>query len=154
MRQGEILPESRQFRLRAVGLCASPVRLQHHWEVDPLAGSSWSTPQTVAGFAKSPPNARLMQVAADELKRRPEGRALDIGCGAARNAVPLARLGWRIVGTDLSWPMLTAARGRAHEEAPDDRVHVVQAPMTALPVREGAFDLDRGPRHLESRALI
>ena len=76
LRQGEILPESRQFRLRAVGLCASPVRLQHHGEVDTLAGSSWSTPQTVAGFAKSPPNARLMQIAADELKRRPEGRAI------------------------------------------------------------------------------
>ncbi len=109
--------------------------------MDPLAGSSWSTPQTVAGFAKSPPNARLMLVAADELKRRPEGRALDIGCGAARNAVPLAQLGWHVVGTDLSWPMLTAARGRAHEEAPGDSLHVVQAPMTALPVRGGAFDL-------------
>ena len=95
----------------------------------------------MAGFAKSPPNARLMQVAADELKRRPEGRALDIGCGAARNAVPLARLGWRVVGTDLSWPMLTAARGRAPEEVPNHSLHVVQAPMTALPVRAGAFDL-------------
>jgi SAM-dependent methyltransferase len=115
--------------------------LQHHGEVDPLAGSSWSTPQTVAGFAKSLPNARLMQVAADELKRRPGGRALDIGCGAARNAVPLARLGWRIVGTDLSWPMLAAARGRAHEEVPGDRLRVVQAPMIALPVRGGAFEL-------------
>jgi ubiquinone/menaquinone biosynthesis C-methylase UbiE len=82
-----------------------------------------------------------MQVAADELKRRPGGRALDIGCGAARNAVPLARLGWGVVGTDLSWPMLTAARGRAQEEAPNHRLHIVQAPMTALPTRAGAFDL-------------
>jgi SAM-dependent methyltransferase len=95
----------------------------------------------VAGFAKSPPNARLMEVAADELKRRPGGRALDVGCGAARNAVPLARLGWHVVGTDLSWPMLTAAEGRARQEVPDDSLHVAQATMTALPVRTAAFDL-------------
>ena len=82
-----------------------------------------------------------MQVAADELNRRPGGMALDIGCGAARNAVPLARLGWRMVGADLSWPMLAAARGRALDEAPDHRLHLVQAPMTALPVRARAFDL-------------
>jgi SAM-dependent methyltransferase len=125
----------------ALPLVHAAARVQHDGRVDPLAGSSWSTPQTVAGFAKSPPNARLMHVAADELKRRPGGRALDIGCGAARNAVPLARLKWRVVGTDLSWPMLAAAQRRAHDEVPDDTLHVVQAPMTALPVRTGAFDL-------------
>ena len=31
--------------------------------MDPLAGSAWSTPGTVAGFAKSPPNAVLMTFA-------------------------------------------------------------------------------------------
>ena len=95
----------------------------------------------MAGFSKAPPNARLMEIAVAELSRRPAGRALDIGCGAARNADPLARLGWRVVGTDLSWPMLTAARGRARAELIDDRLQVLQAPMTALPVCGGAFDL-------------
>lgn len=95
----------------------------------------------MAGFAKSPPNARLMHIASEELQQRPAGRALDIGCGAARNAVPLARMGWQVVGTDLSWPMLVAASGRAHDELPDDRLHVLQSPMGALPVRAGAFDL-------------
>jgi SAM-dependent methyltransferase len=82
-----------------------------------------------------------MHAAAEDLKCRPAGRALDIGCGAARNAVPLARLGWRVVGTDLSWPMVTAAQRRAVDDVPNHRLDVVQAPMTALPVQSGAFDL-------------
>jgi 2-polyprenyl-3-methyl-5-hydroxy-6-metoxy-1,4-benzoquinol methylase len=42
-------------------------------------------------------------------------RAIDIGCGAGRNSVPLADLGWKVLGIDLSRPMLDAAqaRGRA-----------------------------------------
>ena len=32
-------------------------------EMDPLAGSQWSTPGTVAGFARSAPNAVLMSFA-------------------------------------------------------------------------------------------
>jgi SAM-dependent methyltransferase len=82
-----------------------------------------------------------MHLAAEELRRRPTGRALDIGCGAARNAVPLARMGWHVVGTDLSWPMLVAASGRTHDELPDNMLHVLQSPMASLPLRTGAFDL-------------
>jgi SAM-dependent methyltransferase len=40
-------------------------------------------------------------------------RALDLGCGAGRNAVPLAALGWSVVGLDNSLPMLVAARTRS-----------------------------------------
>lgn len=69
----------------------------------------WSRPQTVAGFVQSPPNATLMAFA-DRERARGAARLLDIGCGAARNAVPLARSGWTVLGTDTSWPMLEAAR--------------------------------------------
>ena len=37
--------------------------------VDPLAGSQWSASDTVAGFAKSAPNAVLMKFAEEELRR-------------------------------------------------------------------------------------
>ena len=101
--------------------------------VDPLAGSPWSAPGTVAGFARSAPNAVLMTFAEEELQRSGGGRALDIGCGAGRNAVPLARLGWKVVGTDLSWPMLGAAATRAREDRLDDRLHLILAPMESFP---------------------
>ena len=80
--------------------------------MDPLAGSQWSAPGTVAGFAQSAPNAVLMAFAEEERRRSGSARVLDLGCGAGRNAVPLARLGWKVVGTDLSWPMLRAAAAR------------------------------------------
>ena len=109
--------------------------------MDPLAGSQWSAPGTVAGFAQSAPNAVLMTYAEEELKRSPGGRVLDIGCGAGRNALPLARLGWNVVGTDLSWPMLRAAANRTHEHRLDDRLHVILAPMERIPARDRSFDL-------------
>ena len=106
---------------------------------DPLAGSSWSTPSTVAGFVRAEANATLMRFAEAERDRAPAGLALDIGCGAGRNAVPLARQGWRVLGADLSWPMLSAARDRVRAEGVP--LSLAHAPMDALPVRAGSCDL-------------
>lgn len=72
---------------------------------------------------------------------RPGGQVLDIGCGAGRNAVPLARLGWRVLGTDLSLPMLEAAQARAREGLTPGRLNLALAPMQALPVRSSSIDL-------------
>jgi ubiquinone/menaquinone biosynthesis C-methylase UbiE len=77
----------------------------------------------------------------EELKRSGGGRLLDIGCGAGRNALPLARLGWNVVGIDLSCPMLSVAANRAREHRLDDRIHVVLAPMDRIPARDRSFDL-------------
>ena len=109
--------------------------------MDPLAGSQWSAPATVAGFARSAPNAVLLPFAEQELKRSTGAQALDIGCGAGRNALPLARLGWSVLGTDLSWPMLSAAATRAREEHLDNRFRGVLAPMESLPARDRSVDL-------------
>jgi SAM-dependent methyltransferase len=109
--------------------------------MDPLAGSSWSSPGTVAGFVQSAPNAVLLRFAEGE-RRRPGARwTLDLGCGAGRNAVPLVRLGWRVLGLDLSWPMLVAAAPRAREAGLAERLHVVLGPMDDLPVRSRSMDL-------------
>jgi SAM-dependent methyltransferase len=107
---------------------------------DPLAGSSWSAPGTVAGFKRSLPNAVLMQFAEQELRRSADGRVLDIGCGAGRNAVPMAQMGWHVVGSDLSWPMLRAAAERAHE-ARVAHLDLVLASMEIIPVRDRSVDL-------------
>ena len=105
--------------------------------VDPLAGSQWTAPQTVAGFAKSAPNPVLMDYAARQRARSAPAWALDIGCGAGRNAVPLAGSGWHIVGTDLSWPMLQAAA----ERDAGGHLHLVRAPMHTVPLRSRSVDL-------------
>lgn len=108
---------------------------------DPLAGSPWSMDSTVQGFVRSLPNDTLMQFAAAEHRRAPGGWMIDIGCGAGRNAVPLARAGWRVLGTDLSWPMLAAAAERARAEDAGGRLHLALAPMDHLPARSHRFDL-------------
>ena len=107
--------------------------------IDPLSGSPWSAPETVSGFVSSPPNQVLLGVATAEFARRGGGRLLDIGCGAARNAAPLARIGWHVLGTDLSWPMLRAAADRV-ATAEATRVRLVLAPMDDLPVATGSID--------------
>ena len=108
---------------------------------DPLAGSPWSAPNTVAGFVQSPPNATLMGLAASERERIGDGLIVDIGCGAGRNTIPLAASGWRIVATDLSAPMLVAARDRARAAGVQTHVAIALAPMTALPVVSRSADL-------------
>lgn len=73
-------------------------------------------------------------------RRKPHGagaRVLDLGCGAGRNAVPLAATGWHVVGTDLSWPMLHAAS----ERRVDHRFQLVMAPMHAIPIASHSVDL-------------
>src|SRR6185295_6322874 len=45
-----------------------------------------------------------------ETEALPPGRALDVACGAGRNAVWLAQRGWRVTGVDFSDVALQAAR--------------------------------------------
>lgn len=100
----------------------------------------WEDPRTVAGFTSATPNANLLALAAEVLREKPAAAGLDLGCGAARNALPLARLGLRVTATDLSRPMLDAARERLERD--DVRgVALVEAPMAPLPFEDAAFDL-------------
>ena len=108
--------------------------------MDPLKGSNWNAPGTVAGFADSPPNDTLMSFAAHE-RARGAMCALDVGCGAGRNLVPLAREGWTVVGVDLSRPMIEAAAERVAAEKLSRRVYLSLAPMHALPVTSRTVDL-------------
>ena len=108
---------------------------------DPLAGSAWSQPATVAGFERGLPNEVLMRFASAERERVPGGLVVDIGCGAGRNSVPLAAQGWRVAATDLSAPMLAAAARRAAAEGQTGRVELLLSPMDALPVRSAIADL-------------
>jgi SAM-dependent methyltransferase len=107
-----------------------------------VSDARWSEPGTVAGFASSPPNATLLRFA-DAEWRRHAGRArlVDIGCGAGRNAVPLARLGWDVCGVDRFMPMLEAAAARKADRQASGRLQFVRGAMDRLPLQPGAFDL-------------
>jgi SAM-dependent methyltransferase len=83
-----------------------------------------------------------MDFARSELDHRGgRGIVVDIGCGAARNAVPLAEMGWSVIGTDLSTAMLEAAATRAQAQGVAARVQWHSAPMEALPLPDASADL-------------
>lgn len=96
----------------------------------------WDSPAMVDGFVKAPANQRLLHYAGVPPRDRPL-QVVDIGCGAGRNAVPLARAGCSVSGTDLSRPMLQAASARPAA----GRLHVAQAAMDALPIAARTAEL-------------
>jgi len=105
--------------------------------MEPGKASAWVDPGVVAGFAASPPNLELIEYAGHQRGSSSALRVLDIGCGAGRNAVPLALSGADVIGTDLSLPMLQAAQA----QHADGRLHLALAAMHALPVRDRSIDL-------------
>jgi SAM-dependent methyltransferase len=81
------------------------------------------------------PNRFLVAEAAD----LPPGRALDLACGAGRNAVWLAERGWTVTGADFSDVALATARALAAERGVD--VDWVQADLRDWEPTPRAFDL-------------
>jgi SAM-dependent methyltransferase len=68
----------------------------------------------------------------------PGARLLDLCCGQGRHAVPLARLGYRVTGLDLSRRLLERAAGLAAGQG--QRVGLVQGDMRRLPFADASFD--------------
>ena len=85
----------------------------------------------------------------EELSPPPGSRILDVGCGAGRHAVELARRGYRVTGVDISAGMLAEAEKAAREA--DVEVELIHADATqftsdklfdaAICLCEGAFSL-------------
>jgi SAM-dependent methyltransferase len=77
----------------------------------------------------------LSEVEADVLERylgRGAGRCLDLGCGTGVAIPELTRLGWTVVGVDVSERMLERAQAHGAE--------LVHAPADALPFDDDSFD--------------
>lgn len=101
----------------------------------------WDEAGTVQNFSTAGPNRVLLEFVRVELARCPELRILDLGCGAARNAAPMAALGATVIGLDVSWPMLAGARRRVALDNVAGRVQLVRAPMDYLPIKDASADL-------------
>jgi SAM-dependent methyltransferase len=61
-------------------------------------------------------------------------RVVDLACGAGRHAVALSRIGARVVGLDLSLPLLRAGQRRWQD------ARLVRADIRVLPLRTGGAD--------------
>ncbi|HEV2871506.1 MAG TPA: class I SAM-dependent methyltransferase [Actinomycetota bacterium] len=72
-----------------------------------------------------------------QLGLAPGTRLLDLCCGPGRHAVPLAQLGYRVTGLDLSRPLLARAAAAAGAGL---TVGLVAADMRRLPFADGSFD--------------
>lgn len=73
----------------------------------------------------------------------PVGRAIDLACGEGRNAVWLARLGWRVTGVDVSAVAIERARTVTAEQS---ALHALRlewqvGDITLLRPKPGSLDL-------------
>jgi SAM-dependent methyltransferase len=82
------------------------------------------------------PAAVLVEAASD----LPPGRALDLACGAGRNAIWLARRGWEVVAIDGAVEAIRILREHAGELHVDARVLDLEDGK-ALPFEDATFDL-------------
>ena len=79
--------------------------------------------------------APLLVTAAGDL---PPGRALDLACGAGRNAIWLASRGWDVVAIDGASEAISILR--EHDESIDARVMNLET-TAPLPFDDDSFDL-------------
>jgi tellurite methyltransferase len=68
-------------------------------------------------------------------------RALDLACGAGRNALWLAEQGWRVTAVDGSAAALAILRERAAERGLDVDVRVADLKRGEFPIERAAWDL-------------
>ncbi len=96
----------------------------------------WNRKHGEAGLLFGAKPNRFLVAEVDGLE---PGRALDLACGAGRNAVWLAEQGWTVTGADFSDVALENARGLAAERGVE--VDWVQADVREWEPPAGAFDL-------------
>ena len=68
-------------------------------------------------------------------------RVLDAGCGVGRHLFPLLDAGFRVWGADCDAQVLNLLGARLAAAAPPRLADLIQADLSRLPFRPGAFDL-------------
>jgi SAM-dependent methyltransferase len=66
-------------------------------------------------------------------RKRPFGKALDLGCGTGMHAIELARRGWQVTGIDLVPKALREARKRAQRRVRTSLSSAPTSPISAAP---------------------
>lgn len=74
------------------------------------------------------------------------GLALDVACGAGRNALWLARRGFQVIAVDISWEGLKRLQRRAREEKLE--VQIVLADLESFVLPPDSFDVIVNSRFL------
>lgn len=87
---------------------------------------------------KSPPLAEVVEFAS-ELKQLNAGTVLDLGCGAGRHAILLAKEGFQVAALDVSETALKTLDTRLKTESISN-VMLIQHEMGRLPFIENYFD--------------
>lgn len=87
---------------------------------------------------KSPPLAEVVEFAS-ELKRANARTILDLGCGAGRHAVLLAKEGFQVAALDVSGTALKTLDSRLKAESINN-VLIIEHEMGELPFIEDYFD--------------
>jgi len=101
----------------------------HPWE------RAWSTGSWKEG---SPPLPAVLKFI-DDLKRANAIRVLDLGAGAGRHTVALAKAGFQVVALDVSQTALSTLNRRVRKEKLLN-VTAVKHEMNVLPFTDGYFD--------------
>ncbi len=68
-------------------------------------------------------------------------RVLDYGCGNGIHAIPIAKMGARVVGIDLSEKSLEIARARAKEDGLEDKVEFLKMDCEKMEFPDSSFDI-------------
>jgi SAM-dependent methyltransferase len=98
---------------------------------------NWEEHYAVAGNLDFVPAPLLMEVAG----MLSPGCALDLACGAGRNAFYLASLGWDVVAVDSSSSAIRILRERAGKEQLLIRACIADLETHAFPIEPAGFDL-------------
>ena len=83
------------------------------------------------------PSPRLVEVA----ELTPPGRALDLACGAGRNALYLAQLGWEVIAVDSSASAVRIVRERAAAAAVSIDARAADLEAGKFTIEPAGFDL-------------
>ena len=100
----------------------------------------YSTEESLTYYSDRTRNAGLGSPERAMVKRfmTPPATVLDVGCGAGREALELTRMGFRVIGVDVTSRLLEEARRIASERSLD--IEFVQGDGTSLDFPNESFD--------------